>query len=222
MASIADEESTAQCVCSCSKYNFGKPHTVSLATWYRHIDEAQTETEKQCIRSARVRQATPHLTGPVSVRGRAATIQAMAKRRIETVEDGNPSHTPDLSHPTQDDEDTLPHTPDLPDPALDNEDTFLHTPDLPHPALDNEDMLPHTPDLPDPAVDNEDTLLHTPNLPDPALDNEDTFLHTPDLPHPALDNECFEFRHVIWLRITTKFGELEFEFEKASSVLLQC
>ncbi|KIK11576.1 hypothetical protein PISMIDRAFT_19410 [Pisolithus microcarpus 441] len=172
MASIADEESTARCVCSCSKYNFGKPHTVSLATWYRHIDEAQTETEKQRIRSARVCQATPHLTGPVSVRGRAATIQAMAKRCIETVEDvrhqmgrrkrarvqhgGNPSHTPDLSHPAQDDEDTLPHTPDLPDPALDNEDTFLHTPDLPHPALDNEDTFLHTPDLPHPALDNED------------------------------------------------------------------
>ncbi|KAI5988530.1 hypothetical protein EDD15DRAFT_1364346 [Pisolithus albus] len=87
MASIADKESTARCVCSCSKYNFGKPHTVSLATWYRHINEAETETEKQRIRSARVRQATPHLTRPVSVRGRAAIIQAMAKRRIETVED---------------------------------------------------------------------------------------------------------------------------------------
>ncbi|KIK13056.1 hypothetical protein PISMIDRAFT_119622 [Pisolithus microcarpus 441] len=116
MASIADEESTTRCICSCSKYNFGKPHTVSLATWYCHIDEAKTETEKQCIHSTRVHQATPHLTRPnVSVRGRAAIIQAMAKRCIEMVED-----------------DILPHMPDLPDPALDNGVscfalTFLHT-----------------------------------------------------------------------------------------------
>lgn len=158
MASIADKESTARCVCSCSKYNFGKPHTVSLATWYRHINEAETETEKQRIRSARVRQATPHLTRPVSVRGRAAIIQAMAKRHIETVEDvrhrmgrrkrarvqhgGDPLHMPDLSHPAQGDKHMLPHTPDLPDPALEDEHTLPHTPDLPDPALDDK----HTPE----------------------------------------------------------------------------
>ncbi|KAI6026687.1 hypothetical protein BKA83DRAFT_4124309 [Pisolithus microcarpus] len=196
MASIADEELTAQCICSCSKYNFGKLHTVSLATWYRHIDEADTETEKQRIHSARVRQATPHLTGPnVSVRGRAAIIQAMAKRRIETVEDvrhrmghrkrarvqneGNPSHTPDLSHSTPDDDDI--RLPDAPDPALDHEDIRL--PDTPDPALDHEDI--RAPDPPDPVPDDQD--IRAPDPPDPVPDDQD--IRAPDPPDPVPDDQ---------------------------------
>ncbi|KAI6011095.1 hypothetical protein PISMIDRAFT_124275, partial [Pisolithus microcarpus 441] len=85
MASVADKESIARYICNCSKYNFGKPHPVSLATWYRHVDEADTETEKQLLRSTRVRQAAPHLTR--TVRRRRDIVQAMAKRRLETVED---------------------------------------------------------------------------------------------------------------------------------------
>jgi len=67
-------------VCLCLKHNFGRPHSVSKATWYRHIEEAETEEEKQRLRASRVDQLTVHTI-------RAATIQAMVKRRLETVED---------------------------------------------------------------------------------------------------------------------------------------
>jgi hypothetical protein len=44
-------DKTPRYVCVCSKYNNGQPHEVSSATWYRHLEEACTQEEKQRIRS---------------------------------------------------------------------------------------------------------------------------------------------------------------------------
>ena len=46
MASSAAQQSM-EYICLCRKHNFGRPHPVSKATWYRHIEEANTEEEKQ-------------------------------------------------------------------------------------------------------------------------------------------------------------------------------
>ncbi|KAG1819698.1 uncharacterized protein BJ212DRAFT_1478930 [Suillus subaureus] len=40
-------------LCVCSRYNFGRPHNVSAATWRRHLQEAP-EDEKERIRLGRV------------------------------------------------------------------------------------------------------------------------------------------------------------------------
>ncbi|KIN97645.1 hypothetical protein M404DRAFT_91800, partial [Pisolithus tinctorius Marx 270] len=77
-------------VCVCSKYNFGQPHPVSKATWYRHFTEAETEEEKERLRSSQVRPHAGH--GSEKLAHRAAVIQAMAKRRLETIEDGHCKH----------------------------------------------------------------------------------------------------------------------------------
>lgn len=39
--------------CTCSKHNFGRPHSVSVATWYRHLQEAGSEEERRRIQDAR-------------------------------------------------------------------------------------------------------------------------------------------------------------------------
>jgi len=75
MASSAARQPT-EYVCLCLKHNFGRPHLVSKATWYRHIEEAETEEEKQRLRASRADRPSVHTT-------RAATIQAMVKRRLE-------------------------------------------------------------------------------------------------------------------------------------------
>ena len=40
--------------CVCSKYNFGRPHLVSTTTWYRHLQEAGSEEERQQIHAAKL------------------------------------------------------------------------------------------------------------------------------------------------------------------------
>ena len=81
MASSAAQRST-EYICLCIKHNFGHLHQVSKATWYRHIEEAETEEEKQCLRSSRPDRPSGNTMGR-----HTATIQAMVKRRLETVED---------------------------------------------------------------------------------------------------------------------------------------
>ena len=81
MASSAAQQST-EYICLCIKHNFGRPHQVSKATWYRHIEEAETKEEKQRLRSSRPDRPSGNTTGRC-----AATIQAMVKRWLETVED---------------------------------------------------------------------------------------------------------------------------------------
>jgi len=85
MASSAARQST-EYICLCHKHNFGRPHPVSKATWYRHIEEADTEEEKQHLRASRADRLSVNTTGR-----HAATIQAMVKRRLETVEDARHS-----------------------------------------------------------------------------------------------------------------------------------
>ena len=85
MASSAARQST-EYICLCRKHNFGRPHPVSKATWYRHIEEADTEEEKQHLRASRADRPSVNTTGR-----RAATIQAMVNRRLETVEDARHS-----------------------------------------------------------------------------------------------------------------------------------
>ncbi|KAI5994057.1 hypothetical protein EDC04DRAFT_2613294 [Pisolithus marmoratus] len=48
----------------------------TLAMWYCHVDEADTETEKHYIHSTRVRQATPHPTRTV---GCQLTVQILSR-----------------------------------------------------------------------------------------------------------------------------------------------
>jgi hypothetical protein len=98
-------DKTPRYVCVCSKYNNGQPHEVSSATWYRHLQEASTDEEKQRIRSVNalggITLSTPadlpipgssvHAAGvPDSdtfiPRGahRAATLRALAQRARES------------------------------------------------------------------------------------------------------------------------------------------
>ncbi|KAG1745050.1 uncharacterized protein EDB91DRAFT_1345885, partial [Suillus paluster] len=40
-------------LCVCTKYNRGQPHEVSYTSWYRHLNEATTEEEKQKMHTAK-------------------------------------------------------------------------------------------------------------------------------------------------------------------------
>ncbi|KIO04682.1 hypothetical protein M404DRAFT_26156 [Pisolithus tinctorius Marx 270] len=157
---------TAQYMCNCTKYNFSRPHAVSKATFYHHIDEADTEEEKasHCV----------------------AILQAMAKRHLEMVEDacGHVGHQKcarsadmgippptlafleeDFNHPANK---GMPLS--LPGPPLNtpaNKDMPLHFLDLPEDDFDplpDKDMPLYFPDLPEDDFDpppDENLPLHT-------------------------------------------------------------
>lgn len=90
-SSSSEPLEAARCVCVCSKYNYGLPHEVSSATWYRHLDEATTQEEKQRIRSARalgVLTLTQTLSkSPDSESSAADTSESVSRgaRRAETL-----------------------------------------------------------------------------------------------------------------------------------------
>lgn len=49
----ADAGSRTQRNCVCSSYNFGQPHIVSYATWYRHLQEARSDEERRTMQDAK-------------------------------------------------------------------------------------------------------------------------------------------------------------------------
>ncbi|KIJ60706.1 hypothetical protein HYDPIDRAFT_32123 [Hydnomerulius pinastri MD-312] len=64
------------------KYNFGLPHLVSHATWYRHLNEAGSEEEKHRICLAQTGRGTP---GPQHAEGgkeQGAATQSLSRRSL--------------------------------------------------------------------------------------------------------------------------------------------
>ncbi|KAI5990766.1 hypothetical protein EDD15DRAFT_2369536 [Pisolithus albus] len=187
MASGADElESTTRYICTCSKYNFGRPHPVSKATFYRHINKADTDKEKERLRATKTREGFDLGKQSAQTVSRcAAILQAMAKRCNEMVEDAQQhvgrqkrARGPDIDTCTH--ESDQPETgPSPPDDEVDKEMPPI-TPDAPdgpaHDESTNKAMPPPIPDLSnancDPADDG-NLLPGTPNAPD------DVF-HPPD------------------------------------------
>ncbi|KAG1866996.1 hypothetical protein C8R48DRAFT_599867, partial [Suillus tomentosus] len=47
------DQAGARFFCVCTKYNHGQPHEVSYTSWYRHLNEATTEEEKQKMHTAK-------------------------------------------------------------------------------------------------------------------------------------------------------------------------
>ncbi|KAG1744283.1 hypothetical protein EDB19DRAFT_2037989 [Suillus lakei] len=96
-SSSSDPLEATRCVCVCSKYNHGLPHNVSSATWYRHLDEATTQEEKQRIQSVKALGVVALSNLPNSEfsdadtsisRGarRADTLQALTQRTCESLD----------------------------------------------------------------------------------------------------------------------------------------
>ncbi|KAI5989242.1 hypothetical protein EDD15DRAFT_2460164 [Pisolithus albus] len=179
MASNADEhEFTPRYKCTCSKYNFGRPHAVSKATFYRHINEVDTEEERARLRStAREGLDSGKRSGAQS--RHAAVLQAMAKRRFETVNHAR-QHVRRRKHTRSPDIDIPTHQPDLPetehgllDDEVDEWEVLL-TPDLNGPI--DEDALPFVPDRSDAEID---TQLDE-NFPPHVHDTSDAVQHLPD------------------------------------------
>ncbi|KAI5994392.1 hypothetical protein EDD15DRAFT_2196016 [Pisolithus albus] len=167
MASDADAlESTTRYICSCSKYNFGRPHPVSKATFYRHINEADTDEEKERLRATKTRegfdlgrQAAP------TVGRRAAILQAMAKRRGETVEDPR-QHVGRRKRARGPDIDSCTHESDQPetDPSPpDDEEMSPLVPDTPD-GPTHDDSLPLTPDPSDAEIHTVHDVMYTIHL----------------------------------------------------------
>ncbi|KIO04827.1 hypothetical protein M404DRAFT_142201, partial [Pisolithus tinctorius Marx 270] len=84
-------------LCVCKKYNFGRPHPVSHSTWYQHINEAETDEEKQRIQSAKCLDEpdqhdcsgtpmNPHSSGSLSSTQCHALVHAMSKRWHDSAE----------------------------------------------------------------------------------------------------------------------------------------
>ncbi|KAI6036193.1 hypothetical protein PISMIDRAFT_17246 [Pisolithus microcarpus 441] len=110
-------------------------------------------------------------------------VQAMAKRRLETVEDAH-HHIGRRKHAQAPNEGSPSHSSDLPCSAPDGKVSRLavrisiiltftldippDTPDLHHPTNEYDDV--HAPDLSDSAHDDED--IRAPDLHDPTLDDE--------------------------------------------------
>ncbi|KAI6023437.1 hypothetical protein EDC04DRAFT_3092567 [Pisolithus marmoratus] len=146
---------------------------ISKATFYRHVNEADTEEERARLRSKAREGLDPGKRSGAQSR-RAAILQAMAKRRLETVDDAQqhvrrrkhtrspdidiPTHEPDLpetDHGPLDDEE-VPPTPDLSGPV--NEDAFPFIQDRSDAEIDtqlNENFSPHVHDAPDAEIDTQ-------------------------------------------------------------------
>ncbi|KIK26896.1 hypothetical protein PISMIDRAFT_94090, partial [Pisolithus microcarpus 441] len=84
---------TTRYLCVCKKYNFGRPHSVSLPTWYEHIQQAESDEEKQRIRQVTfITSNSRHLTEAL----------AMLQSALSVVGYGSPGdlsilHSPPLS-----------------------------------------------------------------------------------------------------------------------------
>ncbi|KIJ17975.1 hypothetical protein PAXINDRAFT_9063, partial [Paxillus involutus ATCC 200175] len=57
--------------CVCAKYNFGRLHLISSTTWYRHLEEATSDEERQRMHNAKS-QFHPPTNPPTNGRSRGA------------------------------------------------------------------------------------------------------------------------------------------------------
>ena len=71
--------------CVCSKYNFGQPHLVSTATWYRHLQEARSDEERQRMQDARLQVPLGTVTAKPkrSAARRRTNVPPAQKRPLE-------------------------------------------------------------------------------------------------------------------------------------------
>jgi hypothetical protein len=67
--------------CVCSTYNFGQPHMVSSATWYRHFQEASAD-EQQRMQDAKFNgiPSSSNRRGGTASRRRNNVLPSMQKR----------------------------------------------------------------------------------------------------------------------------------------------
>ncbi|KAI5990563.1 hypothetical protein F5J12DRAFT_915714 [Pisolithus orientalis] len=172
-------------ICICSRYNFCEPHPVLKVPLYHHFAEAGTKEEKECLRSSQVKPHTCHGLHAHCT----AVIQAMAKRQLETMDNGhckcahtqeNESAAPELDGPTTPVDPCAGAEEELPVPGLDGPATPVDPcadKELPAPGLDG----PATPV--DPHVDKE--------LPAPGLDQMVAFadIQYEWRTHPIIDIE---------------------------------
>ncbi|KAG1754432.1 hypothetical protein EDB19DRAFT_654064 [Suillus lakei] len=84
-SSSSDPLEATRCVCVCSKYNHGLPHNISSTTWYRHLDEATTQEEKQRIRSVKALGVVALSNLPNSESSDADTSISRGARRADTL-----------------------------------------------------------------------------------------------------------------------------------------
>ncbi|KAF8834252.1 hypothetical protein BDN67DRAFT_1049049, partial [Paxillus ammoniavirescens] len=62
--------------CVCAKYNFGRPHLISSTTWYRHLEEATSDEERQRMHNAKS-QFHPPANPPTDGRSRGVVVNRM-------------------------------------------------------------------------------------------------------------------------------------------------
>ncbi|KAG1905037.1 uncharacterized protein F5891DRAFT_1183705 [Suillus fuscotomentosus] len=163
------DQAGARFFCVCTKYNHGQPHEVSYTSWYRHLNEATTEEEKQKMHTVKAfglealtipdppAQASGSSRHPPSTGGlesdsarRAATLRELAKRARESADSQHFVGRRKRAKTVQP-EQVIPPDDELPLPP-DNEPPLPPDDELPLPP-DNEPPLPPDNDPPLPPDD---------------------------------------------------------------------
>ncbi|KIK77622.1 hypothetical protein PAXRUDRAFT_17378 [Paxillus rubicundulus Ve08.2h10] len=71
-AGPSSQQDSTRYNCVCLKYNFGIPHAVSSATWYRHLEEASSPEEREHMRAAKADGSNNNPSKQTRPRGSAA------------------------------------------------------------------------------------------------------------------------------------------------------
>ncbi|KAG2358592.1 hypothetical protein BDR07DRAFT_1489262 [Suillus spraguei] len=183
-SSSSQLDNTRQCTCVCKK-NFGRPHIISLATWYQHLQQAETDEEKEQIRAGKILHdssgsAISRASEPPSTR-RAAVLRSLAQCVWEdqisiqragrhTCARMSKTEPPDLEQPLKFESDIdmhLDNDMDLPNNGAHEND--FSGPDNNFPDNDN-DLIPPCPPTPEPRSPTPEPRLPTPDSHPPTPD----------------------------------------------------